>query len=77
MIRLIVSVNNDLLLSDFDANLWYYKWYMVYFFLIGALILNSVANILIKTAAVVPIPDGSTLISLIRKYTVMIFVVSQ
>jgi len=43
---------------------------MVYVFLIGALVLNATANILLKTAAVVPAPSELSLWSLISTYRV-------
>ena len=43
---------------------------MVYVFLIGALVLNATANILLKTAAVVPAPSELSFWSLISTYRV-------
>ena len=46
---------------------------MVYLLLIGALLLNSIANILLKTAASMPTPRVFTFWSLISTYHMAIF----
>ena len=45
---------------------------MVYIFLIGALLLNATANILLKTAAVLPMPSQLGIWSLISTYRLAI-----
>ena len=45
---------------------------MTYLFLIGALLLNATANILLKTAALVPVPGSFGIWSLISTYRLAI-----